>query len=97
MIPVFGMVPNLSGDFAHRLDALGAQNLVDLVTLFHHDRLLQVGFEGAVGGALGERAIVSEGCGLAAVGAFGHVMNFLSCYNSNISRLFEGTAFYHAT
>ena len=44
----------LSGDFAHRLDALGAQNLVDLVTLFHHNRLLQVGPEGTIGSALGK-------------------------------------------
>ena len=44
----------LDGDFAHRLDALGAQNLVNLVTLFHHNRLLQVGSEGTIGGALGK-------------------------------------------
>ena len=44
----------LGGDFAHRLDALGAQNLVNLVTFFHHDRLLQVGPEGTIGGALGK-------------------------------------------
>ena len=46
--------PNLRGGFAHRLDALGAQNLVDLVTLFHHNRFLQVGSEGTIGGALGK-------------------------------------------
>ncbi len=44
----------LGGDFAHRLDALGAQNLVDLVPLFHHNRFLQVGSEGTIGGALGK-------------------------------------------
>lgn len=62
----------LRGDFAHRLDALGAQNLVNLVTLFHHDRLLQVGAEGTIGGALGERAVMPEGCGFAAICTFSH-------------------------
>jgi len=52
--PCFWECLPLGGDFAHRLDALGAQNLVDLVTLFHHNRLLQVGSEGTIGGALGE-------------------------------------------
>ena len=54
VISVFGIEPNLGGDFAHRLDALGAQNFVNLVTLFHHNRLLQVGSEGTIGGALGK-------------------------------------------
>lgn len=62
----------LGGDFAHRLDALGAQNFVNLVTLFHHDRLLQVGAEGAIGGALGERAVMPEGGGLSAICTFSH-------------------------
>ena len=62
----------LGGDFAHRLDALGAQNLVNLVTLFHDNRLLQVGSEFAIGGALGERAVMPEGGGLAAICTFSH-------------------------
>ena len=62
----------LGGDFAHRLDALGAQNLVNLVTLFHHNRLLQVGSEGTIGGALGKGAVMPEGGGLSAVCTFSH-------------------------
>jgi hypothetical protein len=62
----------LGGDFAHCLDTLGAQNLVNLVTLFHHDRLLQVGAEGTIGGALGEGAVMPEGGGFAAVCTFSH-------------------------
>lgn len=54
VISVFVGKPKLGGDFAHRLDALGAQNLVNLVTLFHHNRFLQVGSEGTIGGALGK-------------------------------------------
>ena len=54
MIPVFGEIQTLGGDFAHRLNALGAQNLVNLMTLFHHNRLLQVGAERTIGGALGK-------------------------------------------
>ena len=65
-------VPTLGGDFTHRLDALGAQNFVNLVTLFHHNRLLQVGFEFAIGGALGERAVMPEGGGLSAICTFSH-------------------------
>lgn len=38
--------------FAERFDALGAQRLLHEAALFHHRDLLEVGFEGAVGGAL---------------------------------------------
>lgn len=44
----------LRGDFRHRFDALGAEYLVYHATLFHHNRLLQVGPEGTIGGALGK-------------------------------------------
>jgi len=44
----------LSGRLAHRLDALGAEHFMHNATLFHHNRFLQVGLEGAIGGALGE-------------------------------------------
>jgi len=44
----------LSGRLAHRLDALGAKHLMYHATLLHHDRFLQVGLEGTIGGALGE-------------------------------------------
>jgi hypothetical protein len=54
VIPVFGENQVLGSDFAHRLDALGAQNLVNLVTLFHDNRFLQVGSESTIGGALGK-------------------------------------------
>ena len=43
-------------------------------TLLHHERLLQVRFERAVGGALGERAIVTEGGGFTAVSALSHFL-----------------------
>jgi hypothetical protein len=72
VIPVFVENYPLGDDFGHRLDALGAQNLVNLVTLFHHDRLLKVGAEGTIGGALGERAVVPEGGSFAAVCTFSH-------------------------
>ncbi len=52
--PCFWECLPLGGDFAHRLDALGAQNLVNLVTFFHYNRLLQIGSEGTIGGALGK-------------------------------------------
>ena len=39
---------------AHRLDAFGAKHFMHNASLFHHDRLLQVGLEGTIGGALGE-------------------------------------------
>ncbi len=64
---------NLRRRFAERLDALGAQRLLHQSTLLHHRNLLEVGFERAVGGTLGERAVVTEcGC-LAAVIALRHV------------------------
>lgn len=72
MIFVFEGKPNLCGGFAHRLDALGAQDFVDLVTFFHHNRLLQVGAEGAIGGALGKGAVMPEGGGFSAVCTFSH-------------------------
>jgi hypothetical protein len=59
--------------FAEGLDALGAQCLLDETTLFHHAYLLQVRFELAVGGALGEGSVVSEGGCLAAVAALSHL------------------------
>ena len=66
----------LSGDFSHRFDALGAQNLVNLVAFFHHNRLLQVGAEGTIGGALGKGAVMPEGGGLSAVCTFSHSEHF---------------------
>jgi hypothetical protein len=44
----------LGGRLAHRLDALGAEHFMHNASLFHHDRFLQVGLEGTIGGALGE-------------------------------------------
>ena len=44
----------LSVSLAHRLYALGAEHLMHNAALFHHDRFLQVGLEGTIGGALGE-------------------------------------------
>lgn len=64
---------NLRRRFAERLDALGAQGLLDETALFHHGNLLQVRLELAVGCTLGERAAVSEGGCLAAGVTFSHV------------------------
>lgn len=58
--------------FAERLDALGAENLFDHPSFFHHRHLLQVGLERAIGGALRERTIVTEGGRFAAGTAFSH-------------------------
>jgi len=44
----------LCGRLAQRLDAFGAKHLMHNASLFHHNRFLQVGLEGTVGGALGE-------------------------------------------
>ena len=59
--------------FTKGLDALGAQRLLDQTTLFHHRNLLEVGFERAVGSALGKGAVVTKGGCLAAVIALCHV------------------------
>lgn len=64
--------------FTERLDALGAQRLLDQTTLLHHRNLLEVGFERAVGCTQRERAVMTEcGC-LAAVIALSHLKRFLS-------------------
>lgn len=44
----------LGEGLAHRLDTLGAEHFMHNASLFHHNRFLQVGLEGAIGGALGE-------------------------------------------
>jgi hypothetical protein len=64
----------LLGGFRHRLDAFGAEYLADSAAFFHYEGLLQVRFERAVGGSLGEGAAVSEGCGLSTMCAFGHLI-----------------------
>ena len=87
----------LGGGLAERLDALGAEHFMHRAALLHHNRLLQVGLEGAIGRALREGAVMSEGCGFATVCAFCHEIIFLSCYNSNTKCLFRGRAFYHVT
>ena len=65
----------LRGRFAERLDALGAQDLLDEATLFHYRNLLQVRLELAVGCAQGERAAMPEGGCLAAGVTFSHVID----------------------
>src|SRR5512144_1990335 len=56
-----------------------------LATIFHDDRLLQVGFERAVRRALGERAIMTEGGGFTTVCAFSHFLeaSFLAIIPGN--------------
>ena len=63
----------LRGRLAERLDALGAQGLLDHAALFQNGNLLQIRLERAVGRALRERAAVPEGGALAAGVAFSHV------------------------
>ena len=67
------LISVLSGGFSHCFDAFGAKYFVHLAALFHHHCLLQVRFELAVGGALGEGTRVTKGCGLPTVCAFSHV------------------------
>ena len=50
----------------HRPDAPSAQYLMNFLTLFDQHNFLQVGQVGTVGGSLGETAIVTECCFLAA-------------------------------
>ena len=69
---VRGEYQTLGGSFAHCLDALGAEDFMDFAAVFHHNRLLQIGLEGPIGGALGKRAVMPEGGGLPAVCTFGH-------------------------
>jgi hypothetical protein len=50
-----------------------------LASLFHHQSLLQVRLERAIGGSLGEGAGMSEGCGFSTVCAFSHwITSFLA-------------------
>ena len=50
-----------------------------LVPIFHDEGLLQVRFERAVGGSLGEGAGMPEGCGFSTVCAFSHwITSFLA-------------------
>ncbi len=44
----------LGDRLAHRLNTFGAEHLMHNAALLHHNRFLQVGLEGAIGGALGE-------------------------------------------
>ena len=67
---------------------------------FHHNGLLQVRFERAVGGSLGKGAAVPEGCGFATMCAFCHeITSFLAIIPTELQYqlLFESTAFYHVT
>jgi len=63
---------NLSSRFAECFDALGAQRFLDQTTFFHHRNFLEVRFERAVGGTLGERTVVAESGCFTAVIAFCH-------------------------
>ena len=46
------LLETLGGGLANRLDALGAEHLMHGAALLHHNCLLQVRFELAVGGSL---------------------------------------------
>jgi hypothetical protein len=58
--------------FAERLNALGAHNLFEQAAILQDGHLLQIGFEGPVGGAQGERAIMPESGRLTAICTFSH-------------------------
>src|SRR5664280_1775288 len=64
--------------FCQRADALGAQNLLHLMTVLDDSHLLQVGMEGTVGCPLGERNSVTKSSGLTTMSAFCHFLDFLS-------------------
>jgi hypothetical protein len=93
-------IRSLGGGFAHRLDAFGAEYLAHGPALFHHQGLLQVRFELAVGGTLGEGAVVTEGRGFSTICAFSHFKTSFLAIIPSVTRtnaFFEGTTFYHVT
>jgi len=72
-----GRIPLVS-DFGRTLQALAAEDLLDLLPVFHHLHLVQVGPEGAPGRLHGEAAITSKtGC-LATVFTLCHRPRILS-------------------
>jgi hypothetical protein len=86
---------DLSSRLAQSLDALRAQHLMHGVTAFHHNGLLQVRFELAVGRSLGKGAVVPEGCGFATVCAFCHEkISFLAIIPSDFPSDFRGTVYF---
>lgn len=72
-------------DFGHGADALGTQRLLDLAIALINRHLLQVRLELTIGGAHGERPVMSKSCRLSAVGTLSHLTDFLSCYNTECS------------
>jgi hypothetical protein len=66
-------VRGTSPGFYRRTNALGAKHLGRLAFSMPDGDLLKIGTEGPLGGALGERAIVSEGECFAAFFTFCHV------------------------
>jgi hypothetical protein len=64
---------HLLGGFSHCLDTFGAEYLMYFAALFHHQSLLQVRFELAIGGSLGEGTRVSKGCGFPTMCTFSHI------------------------
>ena len=88
MIFLFREINNLGSGLCQCFDALGAEHFFYRAAFFHHEGLLQVRFELAVGGSLGEGAVVTEGCGFSTMCAFCHLITFLSCYNSSSNYLF---------
>ena len=88
---------NLSRRFAECLDALGAERLLDQSTVFHDLDLLQIRFEGAVGCAQGERALVTKGGCFTAGITLSHVGNPFKYDDADNAFFFKGTGFYHTT
>ena len=78
--------------FNHRADALGTQRLFGFGALLVNGHLLQIRQELAVGGALGEGAVVTKSRGLATVSAFSHrKLSFLAIIP--LSRLVQAQNF----
>jgi hypothetical protein len=71
-------VKNRLSRLRQRADAFGAKGLLHFLAVLNDRHLLQVGMEGAIGGPLGERDVMTEGCGLATMSAFCHFLDFLS-------------------
>jgi hypothetical protein len=64
--------------FYQGADALGTQRLLHHAAILDHLNFLKVGPVRAIGLALREGYVMTEGCGLATVSAFCHFL-FLSC------------------
>jgi hypothetical protein len=77
-VTLFLPVKNQLRRLRQRADAFGAERLSHFSTVLNDGHLLQVGVERTIGCPVGERDIMTEGRGLAAMSAFCHFLDFLS-------------------